>query len=349
LITESAKMPSIQEMAQKFAPIVYHASDEPNLPANVDWFLDRTSLWFYDRNCDPPLKQKLIERPSQEDLVQQSYGPSCGTASTVHSGGTRSTSKWRTFFLEDVAEGDRKGCVDPSDWTTYFHAHPNVNDGVTIQYWRFHAYNSGLRIDVVDFLERLPKVILKRLGLESVRDIKIGFHGGDWEGIHVVLDAHSNPSMVRLLGHTGIQRLPWDSIPKQEGSHPIVYSEKRGHATLAKDSEAGFQQATGIQHKTWEVGGIVNLGEKTAPLNGQVFVQYSGLWGTPSTLPKGLPLVPSDIVQKGFCVSSGYWGPAFNETELRSDNFVTAWGEGTTDEGKVVDGVPEYRPTDPIA
>jgi hypothetical protein len=42
----------------------------------------------------------------------------------------------------------------------------------------------------------------------------------------------------------------------------------------------------------------VNVGEKSRPRNGQVFVQYAGLWGRPGRL----------------FITSGYWGPAANET-----------------------------------
>jgi hypothetical protein len=45
-------------------------------------------------------------------------------------------------------------------------------------------------------------------------------------------------------------------------------------------------------------GGLLNVGEKSRPRNGQMFVQYSGLWGSPGKL----------------FITSGYWGPAFNET-----------------------------------
>ena len=47
-------------------------------------------------------------------------------------------------------------------------------------------------------------------------------------------------------------------------------------------------------------------------MNGQVFLQYSGIWGSPGFLFE----------------SSGYWGPAFNETGMRGDFFITAWCGG---------------------
>ena len=43
-------------------------------------------------------------------------------------------------------------------------------------------------------------------------------------------------------------------------------------------------------------------------MNGQVFLQYSGIWGSPGFLFE----------------SSGYWNLAFNETAMHGD-FITAW------------------------
>ena len=40
-----------QRLAEKFAPIIYHESGDPNLPTNVEWFLARTEMRFYDHTC----------------------------------------------------------------------------------------------------------------------------------------------------------------------------------------------------------------------------------------------------------------------------------------------------------
>jgi hypothetical protein len=47
-------------------------------------------------------------------------------------------------------------------------------------------------------------------------------------------------------------------------------------------------------------------------MNGQAFIQYSGIWGSPGS----------------FFFTSGYWGPAHNETGMRKDGFITAWCAG---------------------
>jgi hypothetical protein len=56
-------------------------------------------------------------------------------------------------------------------------------------------------------------------------------------------------------------------------------------------------------------GGLRNVGEKTRPRNGQVFVQYSGLWGA----------------HGGLFMTSGYWGPAFNETDAQCESGTPAY------------------------
>src|SRR2546423_808261 len=76
-------MPDIQELAATYAPIIYHANDEPNLPVNVDWFLPRTSLWFYDRTCDPPVRQLVVDRPAHADLIRREYRAFCAPSGTV--------------------------------------------------------------------------------------------------------------------------------------------------------------------------------------------------------------------------------------------------------------------------
>ena len=44
-------------------------------------------------------------------------------------------------------------------------------------------------------------------------------------------------------------------------------------------------------------------------MNDQVFIQYSGLWGSP-----GLTYI-----------TSGYWGPAYNETGMNQKSTVHAY------------------------
>jgi hypothetical protein len=304
-------------LAERFAPIVYHSSDESNYPANVDWFLPKTTLYFYDDDCWPDLNQTVEASPPQWDLPAWSYSGGCGASDTVFSGGTRSDRKHRTFYLADVASQHRVGSSNTQDWVTYVHAYRNTNAGITLQYWRFYAYN------------------------DAGND-----HGGDWEGIHVVLDGWNSPTSVVLLGHESIERHPPSNLT-WEGTHVRVFSEGGGHATAASGSEIKARcrtcfaffgciwtntctinpsnPDTFVRQETYPGGRVsgytrpdtlsgplINVGEKLRPLNGQSFIRYSGIWGSPGA-------------HYGF---SGYWGPAYNETEMGAGYFSTAWCEG---------------------
>jgi hypothetical protein len=300
------------KLAGIYAPIIYHSSDESNFPTNVDKFLEKTSLWFYDDSCNPDIKRKLTNKPDQEQLISFSINEGCNSKETVYSNGTLSKGKHRTFFLEDVDENSRKGSMDSKDWITYVHSYQNDLGGITIQYWRFYPFNDAFNN-----------------------------HGGDWEGIHVILDKNFQPVKAALLGHTGIETVNWNEL-ELEGenkTHPRIYSEGGGHASH-KSGDSIMAKGCGpliicrinpdnpqtfVRQETWNNGkvtwfnrgygangGLLNLGEKTAPMNNQYFIRYSGLWGSP-----GL-----------FYFSSGYWGPAYNETGMAQDGFITAWGAG---------------------
>jgi hypothetical protein len=295
------------QLAAQFAPVVIHSSAEPNFPTDVDDFLTRTSLSFRDDGCSEG-DHTVLDAPAQGTLLHHEATSSCG-ATAVMSDGSRSLRKHRTFFLGDVAAPVRRGSADSQHWTTYVHAYPNAEGGVTLQYWRFYAFNEALMA-----------------------------HGGDWEGEHVVLRADGAVARVRLLGHTSIdERSP--SEMTWEGTHPVVYSDVGSHTSrptgdgiVASGCPRGRTCAvslgdarTFVRQETWAGGdvtwpdgrvtpggGLLNVGEKTSPMNGQQFIRYSGLWGSPGT----------------FYASSGYWGPAYNETSMRPDGFVEAWCDG---------------------
>ena len=318
------------EQAVRLAPIVYMDGGEPNLPTNVDWFLARTALSFCDGSGGALRLERVLASPSQTDLLGQVR--TTATHVAVRSDGTRSDRKRCTFYLEDLPPDQRIGSRNPSDWTTYVHAYPNVLGGTTLQYWRFHAYNTGFGIK--------PPFPLPP-------GIEIGFHGGDWEGASIDLDASGNPRTVHFLGHTGIEDVPWNEVQKEDG-RPVVYCERGGHASKPRGDQGGIRWETHGEANGARVslpgsgpvpgGRLLDVGSKTSPLNGQAFIQYSGLWGSPS----GFPLLGSDP----YYWSSGYWGPAFNETAMAGDGFVTAWGKGAADPQMQVGGVREYYAND---
>jgi len=304
-------------LAETFAPVVIHSSAETVFPTDVDDFLTKTSLEFRDDRCSAGREPLLVvDAPTQAQLLHHEASSPCDGL-RISSDGSRSDRKHTTFFLADVPDAAKQGSSDTHHWKTYVHVYPSSSDGddprgertVTIQYWRFYPFNRAL-----------------------------ANHGGDWEGLHVVLRRDRSVARIGLLGHRLIE---WSSAGGLEwdGTHPIVYSDIGGHTSRASGRDipgrdcfdsracAVSKEDLGsfVRQETWSGGrvvwpdgrttvggGLVNVGEKSAPLNGQVFLQYSGLWGSPGR----------------FYITSGYWGPAFNETDIRADGFVTAWCAG---------------------
>lgn len=356
-----------QTLAEKFAPIVFHENNEPNLPTNVDVFLTHTALLYHDENCSPPLDEQIVIPKTQRDLLNHSHPPTCGSSGgTVSSSGTLSDDKRTTFYLKDLEQSQRIGSVDSTQWTTYFHCYPTADSGFVVKYWRFYAFNTGKTVrDIAaehfsNLWSKLPRWVQSIIGSPMA-----GFHGGDWEGVQVVLDKGQTPSEIWFLGHTAIEKLKWESVSK-EGTHPKILAEFGGHSS---SPFIGADESHFIHQECWtggkvtgnragfqfsKTGSLINVGEKTAPLNGQDFIQYSGLWGSPSqtkdigTVPFLPPQIQTDIDMLSAALypyNSGYWGPAYNETEKRlSDDFITAWGHDMKNAVKEVNGIKENYP-----
>jgi hypothetical protein len=296
----------VLRLANAYAPVLFYEADEPNLPTSVDRFLRLTELWFFSRHCQPN-QFRVAELRSSE--IPATRAASCVPSQTIDSEGTRSTAKETTFYLGNVPEADRRGSTNSEEWVTYLHAYPNDLGGITLQFWRCYAYNTGYMAG------------FRAWGAS---------HGGDWEAIHVVLGPAPAfaPVQIRLLGHVDITTRPWSEVAT-EGGHPLIRCSKGSHTSLLIRPGEQVPKSRLIEQESWSGGAvhwpggrvtrsgpIVNLGEKTEPRRGVEWLRYSGLWGTREG--------------SGFFAvyRSGYWGPAFNETGMHKDGFNAAWCEG---------------------
>ena len=268
------------ELADSFAPLLLHPSDEPNLPANVDWFVPNTSFSFKNADCS---QDNINFGQAGFSLMQHASVTSVCGGHVYTASGTRSGSRRRTFILSDVADPLKAGLSDPIQWVTYYHTYNN-DAGRTIQYWSFYPFNTGVKVG----------------------PIEVGYHGGDWEMVAIMLDQSDQPVGVFMTGHSDINFVLWNSVQKRDG-HPVFYTEKGGHeAHIVPQALEPY-----IEHPTWsggkgglpgqparQVGPLVDLGTRLQPK--VEFLSYSGLWGSLGATP----------------ISSGYWGPAFNETGI---------------------------------
>jgi len=310
-------------LASRLAPVVYHDEDEPNFPIDVADFLRETELWFYDAGCAAE-HVEVADRVAPQELARFRFDSPCLRAAVL-SGASRSATKQHTFYLSDVAPAHRAGSDDATRWPTYVHVYPTEDGGVCVQYWRFYPYNTGRAVSLAGI------------------DLELGFHGGDWEGIHVVLRPDRSPALVRYLGHAAIDSIAWDAAPR-EGSHTVVFVQPGSHTSRPLPDGLGSRR---VRQETWAGGivrwpdgrvqrsaGLVNVGEKLTPL--APWLRYAGLWGSP-----GFNLVRLLGDASGANFSSGYWGPAYNETGMGPDGFHVAWCAGAAHRSSAAGGVRE--------
>lgn len=165
----------------------------------------------------------------------------------------------------DFSDEVRAGSGDPRDWVTYVHVYPRTDGGINVQYWFFYPYNDGpLFFD----------------------------HDSDWEHVTVGVDGTGQPFGVYFAQHRnsnpGVYRA-WTDVRKF-GDHPIVLSAAGTHASYPDDRSLGWFEHT--SHcvvlegcpdpiwRTWEAGGLTNVGERGAVLAAREALTYKGRWGT---------------------------------------------------------------------
>lgn len=294
-------------LAEQFAPLVLYAADEPNLPMDVPSYLQKAELWFFSDRCTP--SNVRVGYLTSTTLSGAALSNCRNGSQLIAAAGTRSAPKTSTFYLRTLPKAEQRGSAQTDRWITYCHAYCNNKSGLTLQYWRFYPYDTGFFIG---------------LRLDSMS------HGGDWEAVHVVLGPPPDyqPLQLRLLGHTLITTVRWREVTTDAG-HPVIRARRGSHTSELASRTDIVNRTKFIEHASWtggwvrwpggrqtQGGPVLLVGDKIRPRSGMEWVQYSGLWGTRES---------SGMLAY---YSSGYWGPAFNETGMRPDGFVSAWCEG---------------------
>jgi len=235
-----------QNLADRFAPVIYIEPDESNYPVNVEWFLARGRLEYHE-DCGffqggDVDEVRIAPIGTQANLLGPgpgfvwAGGPYCGEDDTGYShpphrqlttvatdpdgqvsagAATTGYSDQQTFVIPDLDDVYHVGSTNPADWKTYFHVYPSADGGIMIQYWHLFAYNE-----------------LSAFGF--------GRHGGDWDAsIQVQLDSSLAVKAVWFSRHDQDhpgQPFSPDAISFY-GNHPLMAIDGGGHAAFASPDD----------------------------------------------------------------------------------------------------------------
>jgi hypothetical protein len=262
------------ELMRTFAPHVHLHPDDPNRPANVDWYLERVTMRFHHSGCPDHelLGPGLV---TQATLVAQSH-PEAGLLFCTHDSGRIATSTASDRFFLEVTDHTSYAGAPRAEWKTYVVWRPHADDGlVNLEYWLFYPYNDG---------------------------VSVFNHESDWEHVRVTIDPKADEGRgkaieVKLSAHHGGTIVNADdSRLEREGTHPVAYVAWGTHANYLAPGSYAIEGTGGIAKDTtkaapaadvWKTeDSLVAIGTRAAPQNGQVFVKYWGRWGELGDIPE---------------------------------------------------------------
>jgi Vacuolar protein sorting-associated protein 62 len=201
-----------QEIAQRFAPLVWLSGGEKYQPMDTGEFIAKSELWF-DQPCpEPPATRRLVAEVDQSRLGGRSAAyttTGCDGARVYSSdkdldGGEAGG---KGFFL-DLADDDAVRHGDASSAPVYWESFDKGDDHTTaVVYWLFYGYD--------DFVSG---------------GVRINTHEGDWERVAVQL-RDGKPFGMTFWRHNEPPCLvDWDDLETSDG-HPVAYSAVGSHAS----------------------------------------------------------------------------------------------------------------------
>ncbi len=270
----AADAAAAQELADRYAPIVMlkdqeeecDTSGEPFAPMAVDVVLDNRQIALRQvGNGDPT----VMRAPAASDLFELGEG----------------------FYLDFPGDSLQPGCLYERDFNRYAALQPAAvyahvaqqadrPDLLAVQYWLYWYYN--------DWNNK---------------------HESDWEFIQILFPASSveealevEPLGVGYAQHTGGEQADWDSDKlEREGTHPVVYSSARSHASyfgaalyMGRSGAEGFGCDNTDAPSTRVEPDVVLLPDTVDdPTDPFAWLAFDGRWGERHSDPNNGPTGPA--------------------------------------------------------
>ena len=247
-------LPSADDLAVVYAPVVYLHPDEHRRPMNASDFARRSSLACGGR--------VVRERVTNDDLSALGRPPLSVTARRRAGDPSLADCANGKPVLDLIEPHDRFGSRSRSPIQRLYVGTPAYVDRSTektrrgITYWLFYAY--------------------------SVTAGQFGPHEGDWERVTVCLDEFERPTKVIYHQHGTHETRPWTWAPKL-GTHPIVYSAKGSHASYPVAGRRDTTQDLADEGDVWPTWTTLEN------VLDQPWYGFRGHWGE-----RGSPTGPSE-------------------------------------------------------
>ena len=193
---EGAPKTEDQELAEKFAPVLYFHKDEIFRPQPIDVILNTARLrqdikfWFDINVLNEVSTSDLVTYRDASYVLDVWYG-SKGASDY------KNYSAHRAYYEAFLSPGAGGPPI-----MVYAHIVRDEMQGkTTIQYWLFYYYN--------DWFNK---------------------HEGDWELVQVMLDESGEPEWVVLSQHHGGTRRSWGNTQIEDNTHPVSFVALGSHA-----------------------------------------------------------------------------------------------------------------------
>jgi hypothetical protein len=221
------------------------------------------------------------------------------------------------FYLDSPGDSLQPGCVYEQDHDRFnegqpavVYAHiaqqPDEPDQLAVQYWLYWYYN--------DWNNK---------------------HEGDWEFVQLLFDASTvaealatEPTSTGYAQHEGGEHADWNGDKLQrEGTHPVVYSSQRSHASyynaalyMGRSASEGFGCDNTDEPSTRVEPDVVLLPDGADdPADPLAWVDFEGRWGERHASPNNGPTGPNTKPQ---------WSePVTWHEGLRDSSFVVPSGD----------------------
>lgn len=276
------------QVIEDYGPVIYLHPLELYHTSSVDWFLERSKLWY---------------RQGAQDLEYAGEVTKDNLTSVVEELGIVGASD--LWFKLNAGQAAMAG--DLSSTRSYVHAVRLKDVGVTdLQFWFFYPYNGPgtTYAKLWMSLWGLPEFDWDDgNGSDDYGNSKpLGEHTGDWEAVVLRIDNDTSQLLNVFMSQHGVYPMYGPQEIELESGHVVAYPSLNGHANYPAQGSNGHVE----KHKKLADIKVMELGIHVETLNwtakGQKFDAYQNY---------DIVAVDHRLFDAQWMTFRGIWGPEF--------------------------------------